>query len=120
VALRGPGDGMTGYCLLATTATDEKIGSYNNGDVYGTGFDGSLNADELEDAKRLVKLKVTDGKHPEVTVDIDFMDGDGWTRVLEATMPFEAPDMFKFGFASSTGGSTDVHLMRHLRVATFS
>jgi hypothetical protein len=120
VALRGPGDGMTGYCLLATTATDEKIGSYKNGDVYGAGFDGSLNADELEDAKRLVKLKVADGTHPEVTVDIDFMDGEGWTRVLEATMPFRAPDTFKFGFASSTGAATDVHLLRHLRVETFS
>ncbi|WP_344488266.1 lectin-like domain-containing protein [Glycomyces endophyticus] len=119
VALRGPGQGYEGYCLLATTATDEKIGTYKYGDLYGTDFTETLSTDTLEDAKRLVKLKITEGKHPTVTVDIDFLDGDGWERVLETTMPFEAPDTFKIGFASSTGRATDVHLIRHLRVETF-
>ncbi|WP_442904663.1 hypothetical protein [Glycomyces sp. MUSA5-2] len=119
VALRGPGDGMNGYCLLATTATDEKIGEYNNGDVYGTTFPESLRGDSLADGKRLVKLKVGDGEHPKVTVDIDFQDGAGWVRVLESEVPFAAPDTFKIGFAASTGGATDVHLIRHLRVETF-
>ncbi|SDD47238.1 lectin-like domain-containing protein [Glycomyces harbinensis] len=119
VALRGPGQGFDGYCLLATTATDEKIGEYASGDIYGTDFPESLRSETLADAKRLVKLKVTDGEHPTVTVDIDFLDGEGWTRVLETAMPFAAPDTFKIGFASSTGGATDVHLIRHLRVETF-
>ena len=120
VALRGPGQGTEGYCLLATTATDEKIGEYDLGEVYGSSFDESLNSDDLADAKRLVKLKVTDDDHPKVTVDIDFLDGDGWNRVLEAQMEDPAPDTFKFGFASSTGLENDTHLIRHLRVETFA
>jgi hypothetical protein len=118
VALRGPGDGMEGYCLLATTATDEQIGSYPDGLIYGTDFPEALTLDTLDEAKRLVKLKVMDGGDGTamVTVDLDFMNGDGWNRVLESTVPDELPATFKFGFASSTGGATDVHLLRHLRV----
>lgn len=119
VALRGPGQGTEGYCLLATTATDEKVGTAVDGDLYGTAFPESLRSDSLEGAKRLVKLKITDGEHPKVTVDLDFLDGNGWYRALETTMPFAAPDSFKIGFAASTGGATDVHLIRHLRVETF-
>lgn len=120
VALRGPGDGMEGYCLLATTATEEKIGTHPRGDLYGTDFPESLEMPTLAEAKRLVKLKITDDAEPTVTVDIDFMRGDGWHRVLETRVPHEAPDTFKFGFTSSTGGATDVHLIRHLRVETFA
>lgn len=120
VALRGPGQGHEGYCLLATTATDEHIGSYGAGEVYGSGLPESLGGTSLEDAKRLVKLKVLpEGDHASVTVDIDFLNGDGWARVLDAEVPQALPESFKFGFASSTGGSTDVHLIRHLRVETF-
>nr|WP_277605952.1 hypothetical protein [Glycomyces sp. L485] len=120
VALRGPGSGSEGYCLLATTATDEIVGTGVRGDdLYGSSFPEALSVDSLEAAKRLVKLKVNDDPMPEVTVDIDFLDGDGWQRVLEATVPVEAPDTFKFGFAASTGAANDVHLLRHLRVETF-
>jgi DNA-binding transcriptional MerR regulator len=118
VALRGPGDGYEGYCLLGTTATEEVVGEYPDGLLYGTDFPESLTHDTLEDAKRNVKLKVMedgDGQ-AKVTVDLDFMNGDGWTRVLEAEVPQDLPKTFKFGFASSTGGETDVHLLRHLRV----
>lgn len=119
VALRGPGQGTQGYCLLATTATDELVGSAADGELYGTPFPSGLRADTLQESKRKVKLKVGEGSHPKVTVDIDFLDGTGWQRALEAEMPFAAPDTFKIGFAASTGGATDVHLIRHLRVETF-
>ncbi|WP_155830050.1 lectin-like domain-containing protein [Glycomyces tenuis] len=119
VVLRGPGSGTEGYCLLATTATDEQIGTEGTDTLWGTDFPEELNADTLEESKQLVKLKITDDPLPEVTVDIDFQDGEGWQRVLETTMPTEAPETFKFGFASSTGGANDVHLLRHLRVETF-
>lgn len=118
VALRGPGDGYEGYCLLGTTATDEQIGEYTDGLLYGTDFPEALTVDTIEESKRLVKLKVTENGDGQarVTVDIDFTDGNGWTRVLESTVPEDLPETFKFGFASSTGGATDVHLLRHLRV----
>ncbi|THV43338.1 lectin-like domain-containing protein [Glycomyces buryatensis] len=122
VALRGPGQGTEGYCLLATSATDEVIGTVDNGDLYGSTFSERINADSLDSAKRVVKLKVTGDEHPTVSVDMKFLGGEeasGWKRVLETTMPTAAPDTFKLGFASSTGGATDVHLIRHLRVETF-
>jgi hypothetical protein len=120
VALRGPGAGTEGYCLLATSATDEKIETAPGGDLYGTDFPEDLNADALADAKRLVKLKVMDrGGKAAVAVDVKFAEGSSWTRVLEAEVPDRLPETFKFGFASSTGGSTDVHLIRHLRVECF-
>jgi hypothetical protein len=120
VALRGPGQGDEGYCLLATTATDEKIGTYSAGDIYGSGFPERIHVDTIDDAKQLVKLKVMPlNGHAAVTVDIDFLNGDGWNRILKAEVPEAMPETFKFGFASSTGGSTDVHLIRHLRVETF-
>jgi hypothetical protein len=67
VALRGPGQGTDGYCLIATTATDQKIGDYSQGELYGTTVPGDIEADTLADAKRLVKLKVGEGEHPRVT-----------------------------------------------------
>lgn len=120
VALRGPGQGVEGYCLLATTATDEEVGTYGSATLYGTSLSGHLESDALETAKRLVKLKVVEtAGEPRVTVDLNFMEGAGWERVLETTVPHAMPDTFKFGFAASTGGATDVHLIRHLRVETF-
>ncbi|WP_112135713.1 L-type lectin family protein [Glycomyces dulcitolivorans] len=119
VALRGPGQGLDGYCLLGTTATDEKIGSDVDGDIFGTDFPEHLNADGRQESKRLVKLKVSDEEHPDVTVDIDFQDGNGWVRVLETHVPHQAPETFKFGFAAASGYATNVHLLRHLRVETF-
>ncbi|GAB3648623.1 L-type lectin family protein [Glycomyces tarimensis] len=117
VALRGPGHGTDGYCLIATTASDEVIGSDSQGSLYGTNFPESLATATLGEAKRLVKLKISGDEHPEVTVDIDF--GDGWHRVLETQMHEPAPETFKFGFAASSGNAYDVHLLRHLRVETF-
>jgi len=120
VALRGPGQGMEGYCMLATTATDEQIGTYPDGKIYGTDFPEKINTESLDTAKNMVKMKVVpDGDTAKVTVDIDFNDGNGWIRVLESNVPEAMPKTFKFGFASSTGGATDVHLIRHLRVEAF-
>lgn len=119
VALRGPGSGTEGYCLIATTATDEVVGEDGPSLLYGTDFPESLRTETLAGAKRLVKLKITDDDKPKVTVDLKFFDGSGWIRVLEARMPEAAPETFKFGFAASTGGATDAHLIRHLRVETF-
>lgn len=121
VALRGPGEGTEGYCLLATSATDERIGTAPDGDgLYGTVFPEELNADERGEAKRIVKLKVmNEGGRAAVTVDVKFDEDGEWDRVLEAEVPDALPETFKFGFASSTGGATDVHLIRHLRVECF-
>lgn len=39
-------------------------------------------------------------------------DGEGFQRVLRFRAPMPVPGTFKFGFASSTGPLTDVHLIR--------
>ncbi|MFC4335255.1 L-type lectin family protein [Salininema proteolyticum] len=118
VALRGPGEGDEGYCLLATTATEEVVETTDDGTIYGTDFPDSVRADSLEEAKRLVRLTVSGHDEPRVTVEMDFLNGAGWQTMLETTVDHEAPSSYKFGFAASTGAATDVHLLRHLSVRT--
>ncbi|WP_156937632.1 lectin-like domain-containing protein [Haloglycomyces albus] len=120
IALRGPGDGLEGYCLLDTTATDEVVGEEGDTTLYGSTLPHMVGDFTRDIAKRLVRLTVSGHDNPEVTVDMDFLDGNGWVRALEATVPFEAPDSYKYGFAASTGAMTDVHLIRHLRIDAYN
>ncbi|MFI6645641.1 hypothetical protein [Streptomyces sp. NPDC050504] len=106
VSLRGPGDGGKGYCLLRTTA-DEAGKSTLPGQLRGT---------SLKDAKRTVKVVISAEKRPVVTVSLDFHDGSGYREILKQRMSKDAPKTYKFGFAGSTGGWTDTHLIRNLEV----
>lgn len=97
VALRGPGDGTDGYCLLSTVP-------YNN--LQGTdSTDG-----------RVVEITVTPvtaaDPFPTITVSIDGV------QVSSATMTVAAPPTFKMGFSASTGQGHEVHLINLFSVAT--
>ncbi|WP_148283114.1 MULTISPECIES: hypothetical protein [Kitasatospora] len=128
VTLRGPGEGTTGYCLLgATTSNTTTTGPWPStlpGQLHGpaTAADlppGTTPAQAeaaLEPSKRTVTVTVTPGPDPQVEVDVDF--GAGPVRVLSQAAPQPAPATYKFGFASSTGAFTDVHLLRHVTAAS--
>ena len=60
------------------------------------------------------------GSAPVATVDIDFQDGKGFQRVPRFPAPTPVPSTVKFGFAASTGPSTDVHLIRHVTLRATS
>jgi len=131
VGIRGPGDGMTGYCFL--TATIRRTNDTGQppappqgqasaaGRYWTTTLPGQLSAANLADATRYVHITVspaTADEHPLVTVSVDF-DGPGsagFVQVLSYRMPTPPPPTYNFGFAASTGDHTNVHLIRDLRV----
>ncbi|GLW69536.1 hypothetical protein Kpho02_18350 [Kitasatospora phosalacinea] len=118
ITLRGPGAGISGYCYLAST-TEPPVGDPPRaastlpgslGTPYGTTDPAA--------AKRTVNVQITPAPAPRVIVEVDFEDGTGWHRVLDEPAPAGLPSTYKFGFSASTGGSTDVHLIRNVNAAS--
>ncbi len=106
VGLRGPGEGETGYCWLTGVALPA------NQMLRSATATGANTAS----AKRIVRITVTPGATPTVTVEIDF--GAGFQTILSHTLPTPLPPTFKFGLSASTGGQTDVHLVRNIVVTS--
>lgn len=106
VTLRGPGNAGTGYCLLSATATAPTGPSTLPGDLSGT-------------TPRNVRVTVSPGTFPVITVEIDFTGTrTDFQPILSYAMTDPAPATYKFGFSGSTGSSTDVHLIRNTTVRT--
>lgn len=117
VTLRGPGSGTDGYCYQAST-TDPA----SNPNKPTSTLSGSLRAttgtSNPTNAKRLINVQVTPAPSPRVIVQIDFGTGNGWEEVLNHAAPANTPSSYKFGFGAATGGVTDVHLLRNVKVST--
>ncbi|WP_285566604.1 hypothetical protein OG521_03565 [Streptomyces sp. NBC_01463] len=126
VTLRGPGDGIEGYCFLdATTSNLSTTGPWPStlpGQLHGPTTSipaGSTPAQAealLEPSRRTVTVEISPSPDPVITVAIDFHDGNGSQEVLSTPAPQPVPDTYKFGFAASTGLFTDVHLIRNVTV----
>ncbi|MFE5209265.1 hypothetical protein [Streptomyces sp. NPDC056600] len=128
VTLRGPGNGTEGYCFLTSTAQnlDSTTGPWPStlpGNLHGptTNIPADATPEEaealLEPSRRTVRVEVSPGPDPVVTVWIDFDGGvDDLQQVLTAPAPQPVPSSYKFGFAASTGLWTDVHLIRNVSV----
>lgn len=116
ITLRGPGQGIDGYCFLASTIKPDS--SQPSG--YITTLPGSLRADGTDPAasERIVRITVSAETYPLVTAEIDFEDGKGFQTVFTHRMDTAAPPTYKFGLSASTGGLTDTHLIRGLQVAS--
>lgn len=109
VALRGPGNGQNGYCVLAATAAAPGGPSTLPGSLTSPTGPGA--------AVRKVRVTVGSGTLPLVTIEIDFTGtGAAYQPVLSYQMTDPAPASYKLGFAGSTGTFTDVHLIRGLVV----
>ncbi|SHN27196.1 DUF7507 domain-containing protein [Actinacidiphila paucisporea] len=129
VTVRGPGDGIEGYCFLtATTSNFTTTGPWPStlpGQLQGplAGLSSGLTPEQaqnaLEPSRRRVHVEITPAPNPQLTVFIDFNDGRGSQQVLSTPAPTPVPDTYKFGFAASTGLFTDVHLIRNVVVRTF-
>jgi hypothetical protein len=110
-------DRLSGYERLIVQGLDGK-GSLGHND------DKAATQERPEDAKRLVRVTITPGDFPTVTVYVAFdgkqstLDDKAASRVLEYKMAEKMPETFKFGFTGSTGDMTDVHLIRNLEVST--
>ncbi|WUS97879.1 hypothetical protein OHA46_14860 [Streptomyces sp. NBC_00708] len=126
VTLRGPGDGIEGYCFLtATTNNFSTTGPWPStlpGQLHGPATEVSSDPvqaeQDLEPSRRRVHVVITPAPDPQVTVSIDFNDGNGSQQVLQAAAPDPVPATYKFGFAASTGLFTDTHLIRNVAVRT--
>ena len=113
VTLRGPGQGVEGYCLLETTATAPTGPSTLPGSLR------VASPPTADAAVRNVRVTVSPGDFPTVTVEIDFSGTrTAYQTVLSYEMTDRAPATYKFGFSGSTGGSRDVHLIRNVMLSS--
>jgi hypothetical protein len=135
VTVRGPGEGVDGYCFLkATTSntTTTTTGPWNStlpGRLQGPATAADLPAGltplqaqtALQPSQRTVTVHLSPGPNPQLTVDVDFSPAAGVrasTQVLSMPLPQPVPATLKFGFAASTGLFTDVHLLREVTART--
>jgi uncharacterized repeat protein (TIGR01451 family) len=124
VTVRGPGNGILGYCFLtATTSNFTTTGPWPStlpgqlqGPTTAVSADPATAQADLEPSKRTVRVRISPAPNPQITVDIDFNDGNGFQQVLSFPAPEPVPPTYKFGFAASTGQFTDVHLIRNVTV----
>ena len=120
VTVRGPGAGLTGYCYLAATVPTP----ITNPNQPGTTLTLPLRAATLAASEREVNVRVTPdlpGSPARIIVEIRYSPntpGDPWVQLLDIPAPAGLPSTYKFGLSSSTGGSTDVHLVRGVEVRT--
>ncbi|MFE7411354.1 DUF7507 domain-containing protein [Streptomyces laurentii] len=126
VTIRGPGDGLEGYCFLtSTTSNFTTTGPWPStlpGTIQGPlttmppGVTPQQAETLLEPSRRRVNVHLTPAPAPVLTVSMDF--GSGMQQVLQTAAPMPVPSTYKFGFAGSTGLFTDVHLIRNVVVTT--
>ncbi|WP_220188970.1 DUF7507 domain-containing protein, partial [Streptomyces phytophilus] len=123
VTVRGPGDGLEGYCFLDATYTGEhsdatgwesSLPGLLEGPTTEVSSDPVQAEADLEPSKRTVTVQITPAPDPVLTVWIDFQDGRGPQQVLSRPAPTPVPSTYKFGFAGSTGVWSNVHLIRNV------
>src|SRR4051812_36845903 len=122
VTVRGPGAGLNGYCWLDSTVP-KPITNPNN---PGTTLAQPLRATTLAASEREVNVRVTPNVplgSARIIVEIRYhpnVANDPWVPLLDIAAPPGLPSTYKFGLSSSTGGSTDVHLVRGVTVRTIA
>lgn len=109
ITVRGPGAGTSGYCVLAATVTGDPAKPSST-------LPGKLGASGIGTSRRTVTVVITPGTSPRLTLTVDF--GSGPRTVLQDVALPAAPATYKMGLAASTGGSTNVHLVRNLSAQT--
>ncbi|HXW78837.1 MAG TPA: hypothetical protein VEJ84_05030, partial [Acidimicrobiales bacterium] len=135
VSVRGAGEGTNGYCWLAGSVTAPTAGctSSNWGNIptpsacgvstlpadsylYGGDANTGSTPNPPAGATRTVRVQVSPAGL--ITVWVNFNDGNGPQQVLQYQDPNPLPPTFKFGFSSSTGGSSAVHLINLVAVSS--
>ncbi|MFE7629155.1 Ig-like domain-containing protein [Kocuria sp. NPDC057446] len=111
IALRGPGQGKTGYCYLGGTAA----GSATFLRASSTNLSTSNPA---AGAGRSIRVTVSAETRPLVIVYRGTSAGAATTEVFRYRMTTDTPATYKLGFVASTGGSTDTHLIRNVSVSS--
>lgn len=109
VAIRGEGNGTTGYCLVTSKSNVqlETDGLPKVGSDYGK-----------DDTGKQVHIVISpqpddESKYSTVTVEID-----GTTVLDEVSLGYRLPKDVMFGFTASTGQSHQPHFIRNLKANT--
>jgi uncharacterized repeat protein (TIGR01451 family) len=120
-----PQVGTNGPGTLANTITVRGSAATNYKYITRTPANGQLGKESAmtrTTAKRHVVVSVSTNNV--MTISVDYNDGVGLQRELSAidlntiNGAGSLPASFKFGFAASTGGSTNIHEIRGLAVGT--
>ena len=104
VGIRGPGNGRTGYCLLAKAAAPAPLSQ------------PAAPTRTTAGVRQRVEVTVDPpvNANPMVTVTINGV------RVLATPEPPNPPSTFKFGFTASTGGATNIHEIQNVQINTIN
>jgi uncharacterized repeat protein (TIGR01451 family) len=107
VSLRGPGEGIDGYCLLERTSVAG----------YGGIADTHAQTRDAGSVRRDVHIVIDPLNRPDARIRVMMgFPGEGEHQVLDEPLPAGRPPRVRFGFAASTGTLTDVHEIRRLRI----
>ena len=104
VTLRGSGNGTSGYCVADSA-------DYSNLQNAPSTAPGGAKG-ELQKVTVTIAPTTADDPYPTVTVAIN------GTQILQSKMTTPAPATLKMGFAASTGGGHEVHMIRNVDVRT--
>ncbi|WP_197021565.1 hypothetical protein [Cellulomonas sp. HZM] len=126
ITLRGPGrqSGTAwsqGYCRVGTTtqlssAYNVQPSFWNASTVKPT---PATEATFVRDVRVTIQPQPASGTTgPDVTVELKFPGETSWGHAVTTTMPTRAPATYKLGWAASTGGASDIHLIRNVDVST--
>lgn len=114
VALRGAGQGGTGYCYLSGSG----LGTSRQ---LHAALPSSSNAAPPGTAGRTIRVQVSNAALPVVTVSYGASAGlpDAQLAVVhQYTMTTSPPASVKLGFTATTGTLTDTHLIQNVRIAS--
>src|SRR5665213_95638 len=139
VTIRGPGNGMVGYCVV-----DSTLNPTHGGGLGGKKLDNVNGADATRSTSLVpVEVALNPSTAPAITVTgitipatswaIQFTPIGGTAKLLTGALPTIAnglypsswinqatgmPYMLTFGWVASTGGSTDVHAVSNVSATT--
>src|SRR5450432_1751529 len=139
VTIRGPGNGMVGYCVL-----DSTLNPAHGGGLGGKKLDLPAGSDATRSTSMVpVEVALNPSTAPVITTSGITVPGSSWAmqvtplsgtpQVITGALPTIAaglypsswidqatgmPYMLTFGWVASTGGSTDVHAVNNVSATT--
>jgi len=116
VAVRGPGSGQTGFEFLGGTDSN---GVASLDDTFGTGFRMDFPNSPTrpdQDAEDFRRFEMILDANDNLTVRMQSGFTGDMTDLFTVALPGDRPDQLRFGFAGSTGGSTEVFEIRNLEI----
>lgn len=112
VTVRGPGNGLTGYCFLGNSGTLR-----NRPGGFSLDNPGAASRTTPNTVRR---VRITLSTNNTITLEIDPTGtGTAYQTILDAfPAPPDRPDSFKFGFSSATGSGVNFHELINLQIET--